>query len=200
MTRWIFTSVRLCPLLLILLCSFSWESRWSSRFYRIVCIFSEIPSSKFLIPYYRPFCSQSILWLYNSALFWPRWDKSFQVSRTLLSILADLNNAIVWMVSTRDFLSKSSSPCTNPLVTVPRLPITIDITVTFMFRSFSLPKQYPSSYPPIHFLSILSSLFLWTIIRSGCLAEIRWSVCISKSQGSIIIIIIILQVSFSQQC
>ena len=42
-----------------------------------------------------------------------------QVSRTLLSILADLNNALVWMVSTRPFIYKSSSPFINPLVTVP---------------------------------------------------------------------------------
>ena len=38
-------------------------------------------------------------------------SKSPQVSRTLLSILADLNNAVVRMVSTRVFISKSSSPC-----------------------------------------------------------------------------------------
>ena len=33
-----------------------------------------------------------------------------QVSRTLLSILADLNNALVWIVSIRPHISKSSSP------------------------------------------------------------------------------------------
>ena len=37
-------------------------------------------------------------------------SKSPQISRTLLSILADLNNAIVWMVSIRPLISKSSSP------------------------------------------------------------------------------------------
>ena len=63
-------------------------------------------------------------------------SKSPQVSRTLLSILADLNNAVVWTLSTRPVISKSSSPCTNPLVTAPRAPITIDIIVTFMFHSF----------------------------------------------------------------
>ena len=44
-------------------------------------------------------------------------SKSPQVSRTLLSILAYLNNVVVWTVSTRPVISKSSSPCTNPLVT-----------------------------------------------------------------------------------
>ena len=64
-------------------------------------------------------------------------SKSPQVSRCLLSILADLNNAVVWTVSTRLVISKSSSPCINLLVTVPRAPITIGIIVTFMFHRFS---------------------------------------------------------------
>ena len=45
-------------------------------------------------------------------------SKSPQVSRTLLSILAVLNNAVVWMVSSRPPTSKSSSPFNNPLVTI----------------------------------------------------------------------------------
>ena len=57
-------------------------------------------------------------------------------SRTFLSILTDLNNVVVWMVSTRPLISKSSSPSINPLETVPRAPITIGISVTFMFYSF----------------------------------------------------------------
>ena len=63
-------------------------------------------------------------------------SKPPKVSRTLLSILADLNIAVVWIVSSRPLNSKSSSPFINPLVTVPREPITIGITITFMFRSF----------------------------------------------------------------
>ena len=48
--------------------------------------------------------------------YWSLNDsKSTQVSRTLHSILADLNNAVVWMVSIRPFISKSSSPFINPL-------------------------------------------------------------------------------------
>ena len=39
------------------------------------------------------------------------------------------------MDSTHPLVSKSSNPCTNPLVTVPSAPITISITVTFMFGS-----------------------------------------------------------------
>ena len=63
-------------------------------------------------------------------------NKSLQVYRTLLSILADLNNVVVLIVSTRLFISKSSSPFTSSLVTVPKAPITVGITATFMFQSF----------------------------------------------------------------
>ena len=59
-----------------------------------------------------------------------------QVSRTLLSILVVLNNVVVWMVSTHPFIFKSSSPCTNPLVTVSKATIKIGIIATFMFHSF----------------------------------------------------------------
>ena len=52
-------------------------------------------------------------------------SKSPQVSRTLLSIPAVLNNAVVWMVTTRPPTSKSSNPFNNPLVTEPKAPIPI---------------------------------------------------------------------------
>ena len=68
-------------------------------------------------------------------------SKSPHVSRTLLSILSVLNNAVVWMVSTRPPTSKSSSLFSNPLVTVPKAQITIGIIVTCMFHSFF---QFPS--------------------------------------------------------
>ena len=129
-------------------------------------------------------------------------NKSPQVSRTLLSILADLNYAVIWMVSTRPVISKSSSPCTNPLVTVPRAPITISIIVTFMFHSFFNPltrSRYLSlSSHSFNFTLwsaetaksiILQVLFLLlVIIRSGCLAEICLSVCTSKSQRSLCVL------------
>ena len=57
-------------------------------------------------------------------------SKSPQVSRTLLSILADLYYAVVWMVSTRPSISKSSSSFIDPFFTVPRAPITLGINVT----------------------------------------------------------------------
>ena len=58
--------------------------------------------------------------------YWCLSDSKYpQVSRTLLGILADLHNAVVWMVSTRPLISKFASPCIKHLVTVPRAPITI---------------------------------------------------------------------------
>ena len=123
-------------------------------------------------------------------------SKSPQVFRTLLSILADLNNGVVWMVSTRPLISKSSSPNTNTLMTILNARITFGIIVTFRFHSvFS--SQTSTRYLSIFSLSfiftllstrtaqltILQALFLLlTITRSGRLAEIRWSICISKSQ------------------
>ena len=63
-------------------------------------------------------------------------SKSPQVSRTLLSILAVLSSAVIWIVSTRPPTSKSSRPFNYPLVIVPKAPITIGTIVTFMFHSF----------------------------------------------------------------
>ena len=80
-------------------------------------------------------------------------SKSPQVSRTLLSILALLNNAVVWMVSTHPPTSKSSNPFNSPLVS--KAPITTDIIITFMFHSFSIPWQSRGTYPSFHFLSVL---------------------------------------------
>ena len=57
-----------------------------------------------------------------------------QVSRTLLNILADLNNAVIWMVWACPLISNSSSPFSKPLEIFPSAPITIDITATIAFH------------------------------------------------------------------
>ena len=86
--------------------------------------------------------------------------KSLQVSRTLLSILADLNKAVVWLLCIRPLISKFFIPGTNSLVTVPSTPITIGITVTFLFYSFF------SSVAMYRYLSLFSFFFssftLWS--------------------------------------
>ena len=131
-------------------------------------------------------------------------SKSPQVSRTLLSILTDLNNVVVKPVSTRPVISKPSSPCTNPLVMVPKAPNTIGIIVIFMFQFFPLPSKVEVLiilFTFFQFYSVVSrdskvhnfasSLFLLIIMRSGLLAEMRWSVCMSMSRWG-------LYVSFSR--
>ena len=60
--------------------------------------------------------------------------KSPQVFRTLLSILANLYNAVVWIVSTCPLIFKSSSPFNKHLRIVPSVPTTIGITVMFMLH------------------------------------------------------------------
>ena len=86
-------------------------------------------------------------------------SKSPEVSRTLLSVLANLNNAEVCMVSTRPLISKSGSPFIDPLVTVLRAPIKIGINVTFMFRSFFI-SLVRSKY--LSFFSLSFNFTLWS--------------------------------------
>ena len=63
-------------------------------------------------------------------------SKSPQVSRTLLSILTDLNNVVILMVYIYPLISKSFNPISKPLVIVPSTPITTGITFIFMFHSY----------------------------------------------------------------
>ena len=151
----------------------------------------------FFVDYYKVWSSGTSVRLSDSKF--PR------VSRTLLSILVDLSNAVVCMVFTRPVVSKSSTPCINPLVTVPTAPITIGVTVTFMFHFFSVLKQGVGPYLSFRFLSVLlcgqqerqSQLFclfsffsfflfffLLTITRSGRLAEIIIIISSSSSSSS----------------
>ena len=94
--------------------------------------------------------------------YWSLSDsKSPQVSRSLLSILTDLINAIIWIVSTRPLISKLSSPFINPLVTVLSTPIKIVITVTFIFHRFF------SSLARSRYLSLLWLSFSFTLWSAG---------------------------------
>ena len=61
--------------------------------------------------------------------------KSPLVSKTLLSIIADLNNAVVWMVSIRPLTFNSVSPLSMTLATVPSAPTTIGFTITLILHS-----------------------------------------------------------------
>ena len=61
-------------------------------------------------------------------------SKCPEVSRTILSILADLNNAVVWMISARPPIFNSASPFTKPLWIVHTN--TIGIAVIFKLHCF----------------------------------------------------------------
>ena len=64
------------------------------------------------------------------------------------------------MVSTRPPTSKSSSPFNKPLVTIPKVPITIGIIITFLFSNFF---QSPSK---VKVLIVFSSHFqLYSVIN-----------------------------------
>ena len=87
-------------------------------------------------------------------------SKSHQVSRTLLSILVDFNNTLVWMVFIRPPISKFSRPFSKSLGNVESMSITTSIT--FMFHSF-LNSRATSKYLSLFSLSSIFTLWsTWT--------------------------------------
>ena len=127
---------------------------------------------------------------------------SFYFFKSFHTSVIIIINVVVWMVSTHPPTSTSSSPFSNPLVTDQNAPITIGIIVTCMFHSFfnSLARSRYLFFFSHSFSFILWSagkaestilqvlFFLLIIIRSGLLAEIRWSVCMSKSHWSLCVL------------
>ena len=139
---------------------------------------------------------------YLTVFHWSLSDSKFpQVSRTLLSILAVLNNAVVWMVSTCPSTSKSSNLFNSPLVTVPKATITIGIILTFMFHNIfsSLARSRYLSFFLLSFsfilwsartakstiLQILFLFFLFLLIIILGLIFCPRLVCMSKSHWSL---------------
>ena len=59
------------------------------------------------------------------------------------------------MVSARQPSSKSSCPFNNPLVTVPKAPITIGTIVTFVSIVYSILQKGQDTYPSFHILLVL---------------------------------------------
>ena len=87
---------------------------------------------------------------------WQQVSSSLQDS----SQYSVLNNAVVWMLSTRTPTSKSSSTFDNLLVSVPKTPITIGIIVTCMFHSFF---QFPGKVEVF--------ILLFTFFQSYCVSS-----------------------------
>ena len=97
-----------------------------------------------------------------SVFHWSLSDsKSPQVSGTHHRILAVLSNAVIWIVSTPPPTSKSSRPFNNPLVIVPKAPITIGTIVIFMFHSFF------NSLARLRYLSFFSLFFRFILWSAG---------------------------------
>ena len=96
-----------------------------------------------------------IIIIYSLEFFTGVWvTASVLVSPGHFSVTV-LINAVVWIVSTRPLTSKSSSSFNNPLVTVPKAPITIGIIVTSMFHIFLILQQGRGTYSSFHILSVL---------------------------------------------
>ena len=76
----------------------------------------------------------------NINFHWSLTDsKSPQVSRTFLSILADLSNAVVCMVLICPLISNFSSLLSNPLGIVPGATIAIGITIIIIIIIYLKP-------------------------------------------------------------
>ena len=117
----------------------------------------------------------------------------FEWQQASSCILVVLNQDEVWIVSARPPISNSFSSLTSPFGIVPSAPITIGITVTFMFHVFffsSLTRFKYLSFFPLFLLFLLCGLprrqnslyqnFFLTISRSSLQTRIKWSVCYLK--------------------
>ena len=136
--------------------------------------------------------------------------KSSQVSRTLLSILADLNNVVAFMVSTCSFISKSSRLFASLLGIVPSDQITIGITAIFMVHSlfnslvrtryislfllsfnFTLwsPVQQSLLFGSFSFFFFLQSLslFVWPRLGHLLVSQNTGELCSHNSSGLILV-------------
>ena len=118
-----------------------------------------------------------------------RWsDSKSQIFKSLLSILADFNLAVVCIVSILPLILRFLSLFSRCLEIVPKASTTIDITVIFMFHSlFSSPTRSKYLYifsPSFIFtqwsVGIAKSTHFFVNTRSSLLTWIGWSICISS--------------------
>ena len=123
--------------------------------------------------------SLSLLYIDYSWLSFLIWE--FFISASADSFFAEVETTVSlfkFLDSSQQYCSldglplssyfKSSNPCTHPLVTVPSVPITVSITVTFMFLSFmgSLAKsRYLYLFSPSFSITLLSTSTAKSIIR-----------------------------------
>ena len=121
-------------------------------------------------------------------------SKSPQIPRTVFNVLANLNNAVVWMVSTRSVITQVLQFLYQPFIDCTERAIYNWYHRHFhVLQFFSIPWPGPDTYPSFHILSILFCgrpgqqsrqfckfsffFFLLIIIRSGRLVQIRDPCC-----------------------
>ena len=98
-----------------------------------------------------------MLWIFYVRFAWPY--HGYVTSRTLLSIMTELNTAIIRMVLLVLLFPSHPVPFTNPSGIVLTAPIIVDITITFISHSFS------SSHANIKHLSLFRfNLFLLYVL------------------------------------
>ena len=88
-------------------------------------------------------------------------SKSPQVSRTFISILADLNDVVFWIVLIRPPIFNSSSTFSRHLGTVSSVPITMGNIVSLKFHNFL------SSLARSKYLCLFSFSFIFTLWSVG---------------------------------
>ena len=87
---------------------------------------------------------------------------TLQLFRTLLSIQADLNHAVVWIVSTCPLISKSSSVFTNPFGGCTKCT-----NYDWYHRHFHVPSFFFSSLARSRYLSFFSLSFIFILGSAG---------------------------------
>ena len=130
-------------------------------------------------------------------------SKSPQVSRALRSILADLNDAVVWMAFTFLVIFKSYSKSTIPLLTVPKASFTTGINVTFIFLNLFFNSLARSKY--LSFFSLFQNgqqspqfckvslfcwlslgMFVWPRLGDTFVSQNPRAACVSHSPGQML--------------
>ena len=125
------------------------SSRWSP----LVLLFPSPPVPLLILRWL--YCAHQLLLSFYS--FWVfRSSKSPQVSRTLLSILANLNNVVVIMVSILLLISNSSSLSSKTLWTVSSVPVTIrNVVILYVPQFLFLVLWVVKAYIYLFFLFFL---------------------------------------------
>ena len=102
---------------------------WLYRAYQLQLVLPSLSCSVFFsIPYQGPGTYLSLCFLYYY-YYYENFSLEFEWQQVSSGFQANLNSAVVWMVSMCPLISKSLSLFTKPLGIVPRILITFIITI-----------------------------------------------------------------------